>query len=146
MYRRLISACALAGIALTFFGANSVAAEETNNGEITAFTVATGNAPPPAVGQPTAPPPPAGQPTETPPAEPGPNEQPPAATPAPSPAEPPQVPVKPEGAADTGSLDTATVASTTDQGPGAGVLALGGVALLGAGGLGVAAYRRRQRA
>lgn len=61
--------------------------------------------------------------------------------PAPPPA---QVPVKPKGAADTGALDTATVAPTSDEGPGIGVLALGGVALLGAGGLGVAAYRRRQ--
>jgi hypothetical protein len=59
----------------------------------------------------------------------------------------PQVPVKPKGAADTGSVDTATVAPAADQGLNAGVLALGGLALLGAaGGLGFAAYRKRQRA
>lgn len=55
----------------------------------------------------------------------------------------PQVPVKPKGAADTGTLDTA---ATSDQGPNAGVLALGGVALLGAAGGLVVAYRKRRHA
>jgi hypothetical protein len=55
---------------------------------------------------------------------------------------PAQVPVKPKGAADTGSLDPAP-----EQGPGGVALTLGGAALLVAGGgLGVAAYRRRRRA
>jgi hypothetical protein len=53
-----------------------------------------------------------------------------------------QVPVKPKGAADTGSLETASVDATSDDGPGIGVLALGGVVLLGAAG-GLVAYRRR---
>ena len=53
----------------------------------------------------------------------------------------PQVPVKPKGAADTGSLDPAP-----EQGPDAGVLALGGLALLGSAGGLVIAHRRRQRA
>lgn len=65
-------------------------------------------------------------------------EQPPPAEP-PSTA-PPQVSPRPEGAADTGSLDPAP-----DQGPDAGVVALGGMVLLAAGGLGIATYRRRQR-
>jgi hypothetical protein len=56
-----------------------------------------------------------------------------------------QVPVKPKGAADTGSLETASINAASDQGPGIGVFALGGVALLGAAG-GLVAYRRRQRA
>lgn len=58
----------------------------------------------------------------------------------PAPNAPPQVPVRPKGAADTGSLDPAPV-----QGPDGAVVALGGMALLAAGGLGIAAHRRRQR-
>lgn len=56
----------------------------------------------------------------------------------------PQVPVKPKGSADTGTLETA--AAPSDQGPNADVLALGGVALLGAAGGLVVAYRKRHSA
>ena len=64
----------------------------------------------------------------------------PPTTPPPPANTPPQVPVKPKGAADTGSLDPAP-----SPGPDGTVVALGGMALLAAGGLGVAAHRRRQR-
>lgn len=55
-----------------------------------------------------------------------------------------QVPVKPKGAADTGSLASATT-STPESGQDAGLLALGALVVAG-GGIGAAAYRRRQRA
>ncbi len=64
----------------------------------------------------------------------------PPTTPPPPANTPPQVPVKPKGAADTGSLDPAP-----SQGPDGVVVALGGMTLLAAGGLGIAAHRRRQR-
>jgi len=62
---------------------------------------------------------------------------PPAQTDAPAPP-PAQIPVTPKGAADTGSLDAAP-----DQDSNTGVLALGGLAVLAAGGL--LAYRKRQK-
>lgn len=54
----------------------------------------------------------------------------------------PQVPVKPKGAADTGSLDAAPA---SEENTGALVLTLGGLAVFG-GGAGLLAYRRRHLA
>jgi hypothetical protein len=69
--------------------------------------------------------------------------------PAPAPKAKAQVPVKPKGAADTGSLDRPAVRTAAPaEGSDTGLLVLGGSALaaLGAaGGVGAWAYRRRQR-
>jgi hypothetical protein len=68
-----------------------------------------------------------------------------AAKPGSKPQAKAQVPVKPKGAADTGSLDEVAT-QTTDDGPGALAFGAGAAALLAAGGAGVWAHRRRQNA
>lgn len=129
MNARLVFACAATGIALTTFAAAPAGAAPAGpiEGEIAVVA---------ATEPPTTPPaePSTGTPT-TPPAD---SPAPPTTGPVDTP--PQQVPVPPKGGADTGSLDVAT-----EQGPDAGVVALGGMVLLGAGGLGIAALRRRQR-
>lgn len=68
--------------------------------------------------------------------------------PAPAPKNKAQIPVKPKGAADTGSLDNPakTAAPAEENGPNALVLGGAALAALAAGGLGLYAYRRRQHA
>jgi glucose/arabinose dehydrogenase len=139
MNARLVFACAATGIALTVFAAAPAAAATAGPIAVVAAEgqPTTTPAEPPVTGTPTEPPtePAPGLPAE-PPAMDSPTEP-----PADAPAPPQQVPVTPRGGADTGSLDPAP-----QQGSDAGVIALGGMALLAAGGLGVAAHRRRQRA
>ncbi len=134
MNARLVFACAATGIALTVFAAAPAAAAAAGPiADVAADGQPTTPTEPPVTGTPTEPAP--GSPAE-PPAMGSPTEP-----PVDAPAPPQQVPVTPRGGADTGSLDPAP-----QQGSDAGVIALGGMALLAAGGLGVAAHRRRQRA
>ncbi len=126
---RLVFACAAAGIAFTAFAATPASAAGPMDEVAIAASQPTPTNPPPAE------PPPSGPPSAEPPSSGSPAPQPP-----PGEAAPPQVSPKPRGAADTGSLDPAP-----SQGPDAGVVALGGVALVASGGLGIAALRRRQR-
>ena len=56
-----------------------------------------------------------------------------------------QVPVKPKGAVDAGSLDQPAAAPAADDSSNALLIGVGATALLAAGGAGVWAHRRRQR-
>ena len=129
---RLVFACAAAGIAFTAFAATPASATGPLVGEVAVVASQPPPAEPPTSGQPSPEPPPSAEP---------PTSGQPAPQPPPGEEAPPQVSPKPEGAPDTGSLDPAP-----SQGPDAGVVVLGGVALVAAGGLGITAFRRRQRA